>query len=870
MSMVIRICSLDSPGTTEDEGGCFCPPHTLSLSRRALRHDDSPQVPHTFQRGKDCAVVCYTTDVICSMLEHFVSDEPGTAPNRAGSLKMEELSVMALLQCPLCLEPLDASAKVLPCQHTFCKSCLERQEPKHSQLFCPECQTPAQARTVEELPTNLMLVRLLEGLQLSQGPTKNMLTPHYNVPSSLFHPRVEDAEGPQPELYSYREKPGQSEVSVRSSMQNQHRGVVNDPVFTSGNGVSAANEDLNTTNPNDNRTVCGSAPLCKALCDFKPQEMSLQPQECCLAFLKGDILTFIRRVDEHWIEAKLGAKAGICPLQFLEPNLVTTKLLEGKSRKGSDSKESHYWTSTGGKSKATDASSRTTHPGPPQISGQASFVYAQTFSNHRKQHTDRGEEAALNSSGYKRHHQRSSVHPTSRSHSYPSRGHSQRRRHSDNSHRHLSQSEKRMSNDAPPPLTLNPQMSSVDSINSSTQQLSISVCAVLYSYKPRRPEELELRRGEMVGVYGKFKEGWLRGLSLRTGKVGILPSNYITPVLRTSAKLFETKAANVSSQYTSVAGRKPTAARNPAVVLALDKVNADGTIYPAGQASSVPNGPQHTMPSTGKAQFHGGSQGWDTVRRIFNPHRGLNNLNQMSNTNSTSTRHFAQVQASGYSPALQRKKNILANCVRPFGWMSESIAPSAAAYHKDKDFSAALEPAHMQPAPAPQSILVKPDSFRNLGEKPIKSVRFVTNEDSPPLRRRTSSWSAGQVATNNQSGVSPLEVWAPSLTLGRDGPGIILKEGKAPIFRKVTDLNSNGTVLPQSPFASASAQYSPTRHRVTRTHLAETDSELTLAQGELVLVHRPRNDGRYLVTQERNGFTGLFQNNIFQVLERIS
>lgn len=57
-------------------------------------------------------------------------------------------------------------------------------------------------------------------------------------------------------------------------------------------------------------------------------------------------------------------------------------------------------------------------------------------------------------------------------------------------------------------------------------------CAVLYSYKPRRPEELELRKGEMVGVYGKFKEGWLRGLSLRTGKVGILPSNYISPVLR--------------------------------------------------------------------------------------------------------------------------------------------------------------------------------------------------------------------------------------------------------------------------------------------------------------------------------------------------
>ena len=55
---------------------------------------------------------------------------------------------------------------------------------------------------------------------------------------------------------------------------------------------------------------------------------------------------------------------------------------------------------------------------------------------------------------------------------------------------------------------------------------------MLYSYKPRRPEELELRKGEMVGVYGRFNEGWLRGLSLRTSKVGILPANYVTPVLR--------------------------------------------------------------------------------------------------------------------------------------------------------------------------------------------------------------------------------------------------------------------------------------------------------------------------------------------------
>jgi len=78
---------------------------------------------------------------------------------------MEDLAVLDLLECPLCMEPLDVSAKVLPCQHTFCKSCLQQHEASHHhQMCCPECRT-AVPGSVEELPTNPLLVRLLESLQ---------------------------------------------------------------------------------------------------------------------------------------------------------------------------------------------------------------------------------------------------------------------------------------------------------------------------------------------------------------------------------------------------------------------------------------------------------------------------------------------------------------------------------------------------------------------------------------------------------------------------------------------------------------------------------------------------------------------------------
>lgn len=826
---------------------------------------------------------------------------------------------MALLECPLCLEQLDTSAKVLPCQHTFCLSCLQRQEATHSQLFCPECRAPFPARTVEDLPANLLLVRLLEGLHSSAGHSRNMHTSRYAVPLARGSLRVRQDQQQQ------GDQQGHSEAASRASMFNHRGDTSGELVLTPRNSITTKHKVDNSFQSNDSADSGGASvaalqavghmpqlqalqhqshppALCRALCDFNAEEMNMEDSKYCLSFMKGDILTVIRRVDENWIEAKHGEKVGLCPQQFIEPNSVAAKLLKGKSWRGSDSAEFHHQTGNGGKEKATDASNRTAHYRAPQVSTKTPIINALPLSNQWKQ-------PAANSSNFHQattgetsnikpvngfNHQGHSVHPSlpsaARARAHPSRVNSQRVRRQSDSNRHLLQTTKKMSSETPPTISMalvNPQMpsASADSKNSSTQQLSISVCAVLYSYKPRRPEELELRKGEMVGVYGKFSEGWLRGLSLRTGKVGILPSNYITPVLRTSARLLETKAANAPTHYNTVAGKKPAAVKNPAVVLALDKVNADGTIHSTGQAASVPNGAQHAMPSagSGKASFHGGSQGWETVRRIFNPQRASSRFPHMSNFNIPSnSQHFAQVQASGYSPALQRKKHgsILSKTGRPLGWMTEPAAPPTAKILKDRDFTvlheASVQP-DKQPASGPHSILVRPDTHKNITDKPAKSVRFLA-DDSPPPRQRTFSWSGGShVSSNSRPGPPPLEVWAPSLTLGRDGPGIILREGKGPILRQgiETDLLDLTSTLQkpassQPSLSAISAQFSPSRHRVTTTHLAQTDSELSLLQGELVLVHRPRPDGRVLVTQESSGQTGLFHSNVLQALERLS
>lgn len=81
---------------------------------------------------------------------------------------MDDLTLLDLLECPVCFEKLDVTAKVLPCQHTFCKPCLQRIFKAHKELRCPECRTLVFC-SIEALPANLLLVRLLDGVRSGQS-----------------------------------------------------------------------------------------------------------------------------------------------------------------------------------------------------------------------------------------------------------------------------------------------------------------------------------------------------------------------------------------------------------------------------------------------------------------------------------------------------------------------------------------------------------------------------------------------------------------------------------------------------------------------------------------------------------------------------
>ncbi|KAF4081000.1 hypothetical protein AMELA_G00155940 [Ameiurus melas] len=550
------------------------------------------------------------------------------------------------------------------------------------------------------------------------------------------------------------------------------------------------------------------APLCRALYDFDLNRLDPDNRKECLAFMKGDVITVIKRVDENWGEGKLGDKVGIFPLQFTELNPTAFKLLA--SAKASDLAEFH-----------------------PRHARGSSRRSSLDADSHRRLSRTQASVARPPDVGVLNTLNRGQVQSTTAPSAplKPGRLSTVSQLRSGSTRKSPSKGERKMNGDTPPTITMaliNPQTlpPQAESKQSPIQQLSISVCAALYSYTPHRAEELELSKGEMVGVYGKFKEGWLRGLSLRTGKVGILPASYVTPVLRTSAMFVEQPKLAVPSA--AIASAKRYTPQNPqAASLPLDKVKVEV----AAPVGAMP--PQAAVPSgsAAKSPQAGGKQGWDTVRRTFQTsHRGSLRHNGYHPQNPGSSlrpppQDLGQIYGFGRSPVLPRKRN---------------------------------------------GLFTNP--LRHNTEKPVKSVRFLTEEVPQTTTRLASVSSGAQVVGNSQSGPAALEHWNPSAIIGRDGSTSVLKDIKTFMQRKGSGQNNaSGDCLPLgTKLYTVNSQSSPVRHRVLMGYTAKTDAELNLLEGELVLVQKPRPDGRVLVKQEITGVTGLFQSSILDILDKVA
>ncbi|XP_041462716.1 E3 ubiquitin-protein ligase SH3RF1-like isoform X2 [Lytechinus variegatus] len=495
-----------------------------------------------------------------------------------GPFKMDEQSIFDILECSVCLERLDATSRVLPCQHTFCMRCLQQILNTRGELRCPECRDLAPQQRVTDLPTNILLVRLLDGMKRpapaspstgsSSGGGLSKTSDQADTTSSS-RSGVSKISGPnQPcakAIYKYDGQEsgdlsfnkGAVVLLLKRIDDNWYHGELDG----SRGFFPASYVEVLVPLPPD-------PPQCKALYDFDVNE---QEEKDCLTFNKDEVLMVIRRVDENWIEGQKGDKIGIFPISFVELNDTAKSLVDvNAGATGGDAGASE---GQGGSSSSQESGSSKNK----SSNKRHSFTSMLGVQLRSKESQDRGSGGGGGGGGSgggggdNRHSMEISSPVLLRS-SNPTAatlieakaaavavamatgGPSPASSPSPSSSplpvaaASGSAAQTGGSKKKPAPLTLNNQPTGAGlPPNSPTLIASgpatpthltthdtpsspkpkVEVYVAMFNYKPLNPDEIELRKGEFYTVTEKCKDGWFKGLSVSSGQIGVFPGNYM-------------------------------------------------------------------------------------------------------------------------------------------------------------------------------------------------------------------------------------------------------------------------------------------------------------------------------------------------------
>jgi hypothetical protein len=100
----------------------------------------------------------------------------------------------------------------------------------------------------------------------------------------------------------------------------------------------------------------------------------------------------------------------------------------------------------------------------------------------------------------------------------------------------------------------------------------VIVARAVYDYEPEHPDDLPVRAGEELVVIARRGEGWLEARNSASGRVGLVPENYVELPPQSAAPAIPPRFQEVPdelSQYPSLRSSAPSPA--PALVLREDK-----------------------------------------------------------------------------------------------------------------------------------------------------------------------------------------------------------------------------------------------------------------------------------------------------------
>lgn len=236
---------------------------------------------------------------------------------------------------------------------------------KH-ELRCPECRILVKLR-VEDLPSNVLLMRILGGLK-HDVPNKEIV---YSPPPSACPERVPNSPQTPPVTKPDADSTPQPQLPAQQIMS---RPVLGAPLphkylpqnvchakalfdfqsNISGDLAFKKNDVIVLRRRVDQNWFYGHlngregafpvnhvqiivplpVPQCRAVFDFR---MGPNEEEGCLSFSKGQIISVIRRVDQNWAEGRIGECIGIFPINFVEMNSLAKQLMGGDKESGRSS-----------------------------------------------------------------------------------------------------------------------------------------------------------------------------------------------------------------------------------------------------------------------------------------------------------------------------------------------------------------------------------------------------------------------------------------------------------------------------------------------------------------------------------------------------
>nr|XP_036854735.1 E3 ubiquitin-protein ligase SH3RF1 isoform X2 [Manis javanica] len=707
---------------------------------------------------------------------------------------MDESAFLDLLECPVCLERLDASAKVLPCQHTFCKRCLLGIVGSRNELRCPECRTLV-GSDVEELPSNILLVRLLDGIK--QRPWKpgsgggsgtncaNALRAQSSTVANCGSKDVQSSQGGQQPRVQAWSPPGRGvpQLPCAKAIHSYEGKEPGDLKFSKGDLIILRRQvDENWFHGEVNgvhgffpsnfvqiiKPLPQPPPQCKALYDFEVKDK--EADKDCLPFAKDDVLTVIRRVDENWAEGMLADKIGIFPISYVEVHISTTGLI-------------------------------VTPPPSSPVSAGPSFTFP----------PDSPYPAAL------------TVNPPL----------------------------------PPPPLLAStppgaaaagtgsrPAAGSADQTAHSRPQTRPSVYVAVYPYTPRKEDELELRKGEMLVVFERCQDGWFKGSSMQTSRIGVFPGNYVALVPRALTNAPQAKAP------------VPTAAQAGRGVITVSASTAGGLAQKlqGGGVAGNPSIPTAVVPA---AHIQTSPQA-----KVLLHVSGQVTVNQARGTVRTVAAHSQERPTAAVTPIQAQSSGYLGPAAHTaavsVGWVGAPLAcapataltsPSIATSSLETELGGRV--ATVVPGPP-----ASPDSASAAGGS---GSAFKPEKDSKKEKKGLRKLLAG-ASGKRRARASPPASPTPDAEPGPD------RDAEPPSAQDAAPRREPAAPVAPPPRLPCSSLGPGTearpaaceRHRVVVSYPPQSEAELELKEGDIVFVHKKREDGWFKGTLQRNGKTGLF------------